>query len=158
MNEDDSDFAILNSWFAVIGMITMFWSPAERFIDQILHIVHKSNDLIGKSKKPTRLGSKIEYIKNNLPSGLICNTHLTELAIKTRAAVVVRDVFVHGLIDSYNRDEIVITKVDGRAPSHEVQKFTYDFKSLNDAAMNLEVIRKEWAELALKLSFKNQNG
>lgn len=28
------DQQLLTSWFAVIGMVTMYWSPVERSIDQ----------------------------------------------------------------------------------------------------------------------------
>ena len=155
MNKDDGNYEILNSWFAVIGMIIMYWSPAERFIDQIVHTLYKTNNSSSKRKKPTRLGSKIEYIEHNMPDGLICSTYLNKLGIRTKATAITRDIFVHGLIDSYSKDEIVITKVDGKDLEHVTEKFTYNFNKLNDAAMNIEIVRKEWAAIALKLVLKH---
>ena len=47
-NEQDK---LLISWLSVIGAITLFWSPIERSIDQIVYTLHKNQDVSQKKKK-----------------------------------------------------------------------------------------------------------
>ena len=56
-NEQDK---LLISWLSVIGAITLFWSPIERSIDQIVYTLHKNQDVSQKKKKPMTLNSKLE--------------------------------------------------------------------------------------------------
>ena len=152
------DQELLGSWFATIGFITMFWSEAERSIDLCVHLIYKANGFSDSKKKPTRLGSKIETIKDKSPGSIIESGELESLIKLTKSTVQIRDVFVHGVIESYDRDKMTINKVDGRSLDHKLERFTVDRDRLNKSAKNLQFIVQQWSHVANGLLELSPNG
>lgn len=153
----DDDQELLEPWLTVIGMITMLWSPAERSIDQCVHLIYTINDMSSSKKKPTRLGSKIDTIKRYTPSSIASLEDIESLEKITKSAVQIRDVFVHGVIESYDKEKMIVSKVNGRTPDHLLEKFTVDSERLNRSAQNLEFIKKKWGDIAGGLLELSQN-
>jgi len=146
---ENQDCQLLKSWLTVIGMITMYWSPVERGIDQCVHFIHKERST-GKSK-PTRLNSKLEFIKNHMPETILKSDALAELVALTKQTVQIRDVLLHGMINSYNQQEIEIGKIDGKSDDHLIEMFTIDRSRLNKSAQALSYLGKKWGDLATAL-------
>jgi hypothetical protein len=80
----NDDYQLLTSWLAVIGMLTMYWSPVERRIDQCVHALHLQIIFQKKPKKPTSLGRKLEFIKGNMPIEIIDAQELENLIQLTK--------------------------------------------------------------------------
>lgn len=145
----NNDEQLLSQWLAIIGMITMFWSPVERNIDQCTHIIYSVlGKKSGRNKKPLRLSEKIEFIRENSPKNIFNSKSIEKLCESTLSTSKVRDIFVHGLIHEFNENEIKITKIDGKRSEHLIEIFTFDFARLEKSAYNLKLIQKEWADLS----------
>lgn len=86
------DQQLLTSWLAVIGMLTMYWSPVERHIDQCVHLLYRHPATPRKGGKPTRLGNKLEFIKSKMPAGIIDAQELDNLTKLTKNTVKIRDI------------------------------------------------------------------
>lgn len=147
----DDEHQILTSWLAVIGMLTMDWSPVERHIDQCVHFLHGRQATQSKANKPTRLGSKLEFIKSNIPTEIIDAQELDRLMTLTKTTVRIRDVCVHGVLKSYDQQKIVIDKIDGRKNTHLIEYFTIDSNRLDRSAKALSVLQQQWGSIASAL-------
>jgi hypothetical protein len=141
-----NDQELLASWLTVIGMIVMYWSPVERHIDQCVHLLFTQN--LSDKKKPTRLGSKLDFIKGKLPDQLAKQYKIESLIKLTEATVKIRNVCVHGVLEFYDKDQIKIGKVDGKNVEHMIEIFTIDRERLNKSAENLTVLSNQWNEIA----------
>lgn len=62
---EDQDQQLLTSWLAVIGMVTMYWSPVERSIDQCVFFCIK--DPIKKNQNQLGLMENLNSLINTCP-------------------------------------------------------------------------------------------
>jgi len=147
----DDDHQLLTSWFTIIGMLTMYWSPVERHIDQCVHVLHLQLATQKKPKKPTRLGSKLVFIKSNMPIGIIDVQKLDSLTKLTKTTVQIRDVCVHGVLNSYDHEKIEIGKTNGRSDEHLIENFTIDRNRLDRSAKDLAALQQQWGSIASAL-------
>ena len=147
----EEDHQLLTSWLAIIGMLTMYWSPVERHIDQCVHFLYRQQATPRKAKKPTRLGAKLDFIKSNMPTEIIDAQELESLTTLTKTTVQIRDVFVHGVLNSYDQQQIEIGKIDGRKEEHLIENFTIDRNRLDRSANALSVLQKQWGSIASAL-------
>ena len=147
----DEDHQLLTSWLAVIGMLTLYWSPVERHIDQCVHFLHGQQATTGKGNKPTRLGTKLAFIKSNIPTGIIDVQELETLMTLTKTTVQIRDVCVHGVLNSYDQQQIEIGKVDCRRNEHLIENITIDRNRLDRSAKALSVLQQQWGSIASAL-------
>lgn len=153
----NNDEQLLSQWLAIIGMITMFWAPVERNIDQCTHIIYTVLGIkSGRKKKPLSLSEKIKFIKENYPPDIFSSASIDKLCQSTLSTSKIRDIFVHGLIHEFSESEIKISKIDGKQPEHLIEVFTFDFARLERSASNLKLIQKEWAELSYAI-FQHSN-
>lgn len=134
----------------------MFWSPTERYIDHCVHLIYTTNNLSDGKKKPTRLGSKIDFIQKHIPDSIFDD--METLKIITKSSVQLRDVLVHGVLESYNEKEIIVSKVNGRSKDHHLEMFTIDSERLNKSSQNLKYINQQWGSIANALFKLSQNG
>jgi len=139
----------LEPWLSVIGLLTVMWTPVERKIDECAFILYSSKN---KGKRPHNLNHKLEYIKNNLPSGVNCIPDFDEIIKITKGTSQVRDVCVHGVIDSYDDNKMVIGKVQGKSDNYQIEMFTYDQRRLFSAGNNLSVLYEIWDKLCKDLN------
>ena len=139
----DNDQELLLSWLSVIGMMTMYWSPVERTIDQCVHLLHISNE-----KKPLTLNRKLEFISKKLSKDIASSDDLESLIKLTKTTVKIRDICVHGVLEFYDQDQIKISKVDGKKAEHVREIFTIDRNRLDKSAKNLTILSKEWKAIA----------
>ena len=147
-----TDYQLLSSWLTVIGMLTMDWSPVERHIDQCVHFLHGKLTLSKKQKKkPTRLGSKLEFIKCNMPPEIFDQNGFECLVNMTKGTVQIRDVCVHGVLNSYDHSKIEIGKIDGTKDGHHIENFTIDLDRLKKSAEALSVLQEQWGSIASAL-------
>jgi hypothetical protein len=146
---NSKDHQLLTSWLAVIGMLTMYWSPVERCIDQCVHLLHIRS--ASSKNKPTKLNQKMEYISKNIPSDIALTEAIEELIKITKTAVQIRDVCVHGVLESWNESEIVIGKVKGFNKDHVIEMFIIDRKRLENSARSLTLIQDKWSAIVKKL-------
>lgn len=147
-----TDHQLLTSWLAVIGMLTMNWSPVERDIDQCVHFLHEKLTTSKKQKKkPTRFGSKLDFIKRNMPPEIVDRQKLELLANLTKDTVQIRNVCVHGVLNSYDQCKIEISKTDGTKDGHYIENFTIDRDRLDRSAKALSVIQEQWGSIASAL-------
>lgn len=142
---------LLTSWLAVIGMLTMYWSPVERYIDQCVHSLYLQLVTPKKPKKPTRLGTKLDLIRSNMPDGIIDAQELEKLTKLTKTTVQIRDVCVHGVLNSYDQEKIEIGKVNGKADEHLIENFTIDRARLDRSAKALSTLHQQWGSIASSL-------
>jgi hypothetical protein len=144
----------LKPWLASIGLIIMYWSPIERHIDQCSSIIY--NELGGnkiKKNKPRPLESKLEFIKKCHSKIDVLKTnldHVEKLIIITKKVTFIRDLFVHGCVESYTKDKLEISKIK-RTNLHEIEIFTVDPSRLNNSVSLLEQLKPKWEVLALNL-------
>lgn len=136
-------------------MITMYWSPVERSIDQCVHFLHQEKQI--KKSKPTRLNSKLEFIKKHMPETIFTADALVELAASTKQTVQIRDVLVHGVISSYDEQKIEIGKINGKSGDHLIEIFTIDKNRLDKSAQALSYLGENWAKLATALLHHAKN-
>jgi hypothetical protein len=149
------DYQLLTSWLAVIGMITMYWSPVERSIDQCVHFLHQENKI--EKPKPTRLNGKIDLIKKYMPVSIFSADAIAELAALTKQTVQIRDVLVHGVIDSYDQQKMVIGKINGKSDDHLIEMFPIEKSSLDKSAQKLSYLGENWGNLATALLHHTKN-
>ena len=141
---------LLEPWLSVIGLLTVMWTPIERKIDECVFVLLSSNN---SGKKPRQnLKEKLAYIKNNLPHDISCNLNIDEIIELTKGTSLVRDVCVHGVIDSYDDSKMVIGKVQGKSDNFHIEMFAYDKVRLFSAGNNLSVLYEIWEKLCIDLS------
>ena len=145
----------LEPWLSVIGLLTVMWTPVERKIDECVFILYSSKK---KGNRPLNLNHKLEYIKNNLPSGINCIPDFDEIIKITKGTSQVRDVCVHGVIDSYDDNKMVIGKVQGKSDNYQIEMFTYDQVRLFSAGNNLSVLYEIWDKLCKDLNLMIKYG
>jgi len=112
-NIKDQDLQLLTSWLTVIGMITMYWSPVERSIDQCVHFLHQKST--NKIPKPTSLNRKIQFIKARIPEAVVGVNAFDKLETLTKHTVQIRNILVHGVINSYDQNKMEIGKINGNS-------------------------------------------
>lgn len=148
----DEDHKLLTSWLAVIGMLIMYWTPVERHIDQCVHFLYRQQATHKKAKKkPVKFSGKLDFIKQNMPDGIIDAQELESLTKLTTTTVKIRDVCVHGVLNSYNQQQIEIGKIDGKNEEHLIESFVIDRSRLDRSASALSVLQKRWDSIATAL-------
>ncbi|SBS32508.1 hypothetical protein MSP8887_01744 [Marinomonas spartinae] len=150
MNLDTSEKQkLLEPWLSVIGLLTVMWTPIERKIDECVFLLSSST---GNGKKRLSLNRKLDYIKQCLPQAMVCNLDIDEIIQLTKVTAQVRDVCVHGVIDSYGDNKMVIGKVQGISDDFHIEMFTYDQARLFSAGNNLNVLYEIWEKVYTDLS------
>lgn len=122
---------LLESWLVTIGMLTMFWSPIERHIDQCVHLLHADMQNSSGKKKPGNLSRKLDFITCHIPDNVASKYQMLSLSKSTKSTVQIRDVCVHGVLESYNQNELRISKVNGKKLGYVTEIFTIDGERLN---------------------------
>jgi hypothetical protein len=151
MNSDQkiNEQELLQPWLTVIGMLTVFWSPIERYVDQCVSILFES----GKgNNKPLTLYHKLDFIRKELTILGSAENDLISLIKTTKSTVQIRDVCVHGVIDSFDSNELKIGKVQGRSEKYAIEMFTITSERLNTSANNLMLLNDHWGSLVQNLS------
>lgn len=148
ISNQDSE-KMLTPWLTVIGLITVMWTPVERKIDECVFILRLLN---GCGKRPGSLTRKLDYIKSSLPETAIYSPNFDEIIDITKGTAQVRDVCVHGVIESYDENKMVIGKVQAKACDFNVEYFTYDQVRLFSAGNNLTTLLEIWSKLASDLN------
>ena len=138
------DPKLLESWLATIGMLTIFWSPIERRIDQCVHLLYSNLPKSSNKNKPGSLQRKLEFITCHLPDNVANKDQILSLVKNTKNTVQIRDVCVHGVLESYDQHEMKISKIDGKKSEHATEIFTIDSKRLNISAQSLSNLSKDW--------------
>ncbi|KOE12524.1 hypothetical protein ACS85_12400 [Vibrio parahaemolyticus] len=138
----------LEPWLTVIGLLTVMWTPIERRIDECVFLLSSKDN----NRKPLNLSGKLEFIKRNLPQSIECNPSMDEIINLTKGTAQIRDVCVHGVIESYDDDLMVIGKVQGKSKDFHIEMFTYDQSRLFSAGNNLTVLHEIWEKLSTDLS------
>lgn len=138
-------------------MLTMFWSPVERRIDQCVHFLHGNVVTPKPKRKPLRLGDKLDFIKKNIPVSIISVQRLERLTALTTQTAQIRDVCVHGVLNHFDQHKIEIGKVDGKKDQHVIEVFTIDRERLERSAKALATLQNEWGSIfdALLASLSN---
>lgn len=140
---------VLEPWLSVIGMITVFWSPVERYIDQCVSMLYESGK--GK-KKPLTLSHKLNYVQLELTKLGFDPEDIGSLVCLTKNTVQIRDICVHGVIDSFDCNELKIGKIQGKAKKHTIEMFTLTSERLHLSATNLMHLNKYWHNISTELS------
>ena len=135
----------------------MQWSPIERRIDQCVHLLYKSFVSLKPKGKPLKLSNKLEYIKKNIPSDIINSQSLESLIRQTLHTVQIRDVCVHGVLSSYDKNKVWIGKVNGKSEQHVIEVFTIDRERLERSAKNLNSLQREWGSMVDALLASSTN-
>lgn len=138
----------LEPWLTVIGFLTVMWTPIERRIDECVFLL----SLTDNDKKPLSLNRKLDFIKRNLPQPIECNLNIDEIINLTKGTAQIRDVCVHGVIESYNDDLMIIGKVQGKSNGFHIEMFTYDQARLFSAGKNLKVLHEIWEKVSTGLN------
>ncbi|MCG9728850.1 hypothetical protein L1D44_03130 [Shewanella sp. Isolate13] len=140
---------ILQSWLTVIVMLTVFWSPIERYVDQCVSILFE----FGKGKKkPLTLSHKLGFIQKELTELDFTDDDLISLIKATKSTVQIRDICVHVVIDSFDSNELKISKVQGKAEKYAIEMFTITSERLNKSANNLMRLNAHWGALVENLN------
>ncbi|MEH0761969.1 hypothetical protein H4F20_20095 [Vibrio sp. 16] len=142
---------VLEPWLSVIGMITVFWSPVERYIDQCVSMLYESEPNRAK-KKPLTLGHKLNFLQIELPKQGFVSEDINSLIDLTKSTVQIRDVCVHGVIDSFDNNELKIGKVQGKAEKYTIEMFTLTSERLHRSGTNLMRLNKYWGNISTELS------
>lgn len=145
---------LLTSWLSVIGAITLFWSPIERSIDQIVNTLYKRHN----AKKPLTLTRKMTYIKSHISNDLYPENDLENLINLTKKTVKIRDVCVHGMLQEFDKDSMKIDKVQGKSKDHLIEVFTIDRNRLDISANNMTLLSQKWGKLAKSIVIEQNNG
>lgn len=140
---------ILEPWLSVIGLLTVMWTPIERKIDECEFLLSRSKR---DDKKRLSLNRKLDYIKRNLPQSMVCSLEIDEIIQLTKSTAQVRDVCVHGVIESYDKNKMIIGKVQGKSNYFHIEKFTYDRAKLYSAGNNLNVLYEIWEKICTNFS------
>ena len=147
---EDEEHQLLCAWLAVIGFIVTTWSSVEISIDQSIHLIGHWSKEKGKGK-PTRLNGKLDFIKKNMPEEIINDSKLEYLTSATKKVSQVRDVCVHGIIETFDQQEMQMSKVQGRSAEHSSEIFTFNKKHLDLTAKNLFALSTEWSVLVTNI-------
>jgi hypothetical protein len=139
---------LLEPWLTVIEMLTVFWSPVEREIDRCVYLLYEEPDA---KKKPLTLRRKLDYIQRNLPPILYSKAELDALIKATKETVQIRDVCVHGVIESYDINELIIGKIQGKELSHTIEVFTITSERLKISTESISRLVEHWSYIAKKL-------
>jgi hypothetical protein len=148
-NIKDQDLQVLTSWLTAIGMITMYWSPVERSIDHCVHFLHQKST--NKISKPTSLNRKIQFLKARIPKTVVTTEAFERLETSTKHTVQIRDILVHGVINSYDQNKIEIGKINGKFSNHQIEVFTIDHARLQRSAAALSSLGETWSNIAADL-------
>ena len=140
---------LLISWLAMIGMLTMYWTPVERHIDQCVHLLRLR---FGDKKNRNQRFSKLEYIENNLPATLMGAQELRNLVRQTKLTMKTRNVLVHGVLNAYDQERIEVGKVNGQADEHLIENFTIDRNRLERSVKALSSLQEQWHSIAWALT------
>ena len=143
--EDDDQ--LLEQWLAVIGMVVVHWSAVERSIDQCVHFLCQKSS----SRKPTRLSGKLDLIAKQMSSATIAPADFVDLKTRTKESVQIRDVLVHGIIISYDREKMSVGKVKGASEVHLIEEFLVDRSRLDRSMQSLLNLQKQWSSIAWDL-------
>ncbi|HAS6906025.1 hypothetical protein [Vibrio parahaemolyticus] len=151
MNLDniEQEQQVLEPWLSVIGMITVFWSPVERYIDQCVSMLYEAGKC---KKKPLTLGHKLNYVQPELTKLGFDPEDIESLVRLTKNTVQIRDICVHGVIDSFDCNELKIGKIQGKAEKHTIEMFTLTSQRLHLSATNLMRLNKYWHNISTELS------
>jgi len=134
-------------WLSAIGLITLMWSPIERYIDQSVHIIYSY--LGGKDicrKKPRMLTAKLEFLEkchNQIDVLKVNYEHIKNLKLATLEVCQIRDVCVHGWVESWNNQQIQIGKY-AKSEKHVKEIFTIDGNRLNNSTKNMATLSEKW--------------
>jgi len=145
---------LLTSWLSVIGAITLFWSPIERSIDQIVNTLYNGHI----KKKPLTLNKKLKYIELHISNDVFSVNDLVNLINLTKETVKIRNVCVHGMLQEFDKDSIKISKVEGKSEEHLIEVFTIDRKRLDISANNMTLLSKKWGKLAESVVIELNDG
>lgn len=146
---------LLEPWLAVIGLITVMWSSVERKIDECVVVLFEDSN--GKNK-PLTLSRKLELIRKKLPLTSIFIEDIGEVFKATKDVAQVRDVCVHGVIESYDSERMVIGKVQGKSKGYKIEMFTFGEKRLHSAGRNLTNLSSVWERLFDEIYAAAKNG
>jgi hypothetical protein len=141
-------------WLTTIGLITLMWSPIERYIDQSVHLIYTY--LGGKEickKKPRMLSAKLEFIEKchkEIPALKVKQEHITALKSATLNVCQIRDVCVHGWIESWDNQQISIGKY-AKSEKHIREIFTIDENRLNISAESMKYLSEKWFNIVNEL-------
>ncbi|WP_162299574.1 class II fructose-bisphosphate aldolase [Pseudomethylobacillus aquaticus] len=104
------------------------------------------------------MGSKLDFIKRNIPSEIVSLEALEELIKMTKSTVQIRDVCVHGVLNSYNQHEIEIGKINGTKDGHDIEIFTIDMGRLESSTKALSILQAHWGAISTSLYSTSRNG
>ncbi|MGE4511379.1 MAG: hypothetical protein AB7D43_09795 [Sulfurimonadaceae bacterium] len=149
MNKEQEDLLI--SWLALIGAITLFWSPIERSIDQIVSILCKSQNKNKQKKRPKTLSHKLNYIESNIQNDIVSQNELKSLIKSTKQTAQIRNVCVHGMLQEFDENSIQIGKVEGKSEEHLIEIFTIDRARFDKSANQMTTLSRAWGTLAEKI-------
>ncbi|OEE10651.1 hypothetical protein [Aliivibrio fischeri] len=141
MNSNQNEQRLLEPWLTVIGLLTVFWSPIERYVDECVSLLYEAGK--GK-KKPLTLSHKLTFIQKELLILGFPASNIESLFSATKSTVQIRDVCVHGVIDSFDENELKISKVQGKTEKYTVEIFTLTSERLNKSANNLMQLNEHW--------------
>lgn len=105
-----------------------------------------------------RLGTKLDFIRCNMPPEIADQKKLGLLVNMTKSTVKIRDVCVHGVLKSYDHSKIEIDKIDGTKDGHHIENFTIDRDRLENSAKALSVLQEGWSSIASALYEHTKNG
>lgn len=138
---------LLSEWLSVIGAITLFWSPVERSIDQLSHLLYEDQEESERKKKPMTLRFKLDYIRKYISAEIIPEKDLEELIDLTKKTVQIRDVCVHGMLQEFDDKSMRIGKVQGASEEHMIEVFTIDRQRLDESASSMQLLTQHWGRL-----------
>ena len=151
--------ALFLEWCAVIGFFTVSWSPIERSIDQCFHMLRdlqKANS--GGCAKTNQRAKKIEFIKQSLEI-LPDFGHLLEnypdLISKTDEIAEIRNILIHGLIESWTCSGITISKIQKSNEEHLREIFHFSMPQLASVQPTFTAVSDQWNEISEELRLKN---
>ncbi|WP_295891582.1 hypothetical protein [uncultured Vibrio sp.] len=154
LDNNEHDQTILEPWLSVIGMITVFWSPIERYVDQCVSMLYESGKV---KKKPLTLTHKLAYIQRELIKFDFVDKDIESLVTSTKSTVQIRDICVHGVVESFNSNELKIGKVQGKAEKYTIEMFTLTSERLHESAQNLMRLNKYWHSVSLEIHKQLKN-
>lgn len=141
-------------WLTTIGLITLMWSPIERYIDQSVHLIYAY--LGGKEickKKPRMLSAKLEFLEKchkEISALKVKQEHITALKTATLDVSQIRDVCVHGWIESWDNKQICIGKY-AKSEKHIKEIFTIDENRLSISAESMKYLSEKWSSIVNEL-------
>lgn len=137
---------LLIEWLAVIGFVIMFWAPIERSIDQCVYTTYRhQKNKSANPKRPIHLSQKLVFLeKHSIESPILRGCF--KLIEPTKHIAKLRDIFVHGVIETWTQTEITISKI--RKPDFDGEyireKFSISLLDLNSATSTATVLSDCW--------------